>query len=342
MVAVERCGCCGAAGAEPAGRAQGVEVVRCLRCRTLRFDRVAAPDAIYADDYHTGAHEFGWDYGDVLRSGYDAAQANDRLDLIERHHREKGTLVDVGGGLGGFVKVARDRGWDGELLEPVPAAVEQARNDLGVPGIVGGADDLPGLGRTWDVVTFLHSLEHLLDAAAALERTREVVAPDGLVFVEVPNYTSMARRMQGDEWLGWQAGQHVHLFQPATLRGLLERCGYEVVHLGTYVPGWHGMLSDGYAHMLGLQPALYASVRLAQRARQLLRPERSTPLAIDATDRSDAPSGTNVATAAGRVPISEEPRLRRWAFTTGFDALATLEEKIGVGTNLQAVARPRR
>lgn len=335
-VPVDHCGCCGARHDEPVGEVGGFPIVRCKRCRTRRFTAVVDPGHVYADGYHSGEHDFGWDYELVNKHGYDASMAADRLAVIERHHA-RGSLVDVGGGLGGFVAEARARGWDGELLEPVGAAVDHAVA-AGVPATKGGVEDLAAMGRTFDVVTFLHALEHFPEAAAALTATRGAIAPGGILFVEVPNFSSLARRWQGDTWLGYQPGEHVYLFERETLTALLERTGYEVVEVRTYVPGWVGMLPDGYAHMLGLQPALWRAIAARGKAGALARRAFASRSRGDASgrelDRANAP--------APPVPITQERGLNRFVFEHGFAVLSRVEEAAGVGTNLQAVARPRR
>lgn len=328
---LDHCGCCGGRGTARAGHAQGLDVLRCRRCGTLRFEAIADPAEIYGDSYHTAEGDFGFDY-DANTRGYDDAQAADRLAVIGRHVRP-GTLLDVGGGLGGFSEAARRRGWDAELLEPVEAACERARS-VGVPAYVGGAEALPSLGKQWDVLTFLHSIEHVPEACATLASARGAVADGGVLFVEVPNHASMSRYLQGDGWLGWQAGEHVYLFTEDTIVGLVERAGYEVVEVRSYVPGWHGMLSEGYAHMLGVQVAMSKAVAALKKVKRAVK---GSGEGIDFDPNAPSVDGL----PPGRVPISQEGAPVRWVFTYGFDALTRVEEAFGWGTNLQVVARPR-
>lgn len=323
-VTLDVCGSCGATRWVPAGEAQDFGLRRCSGCGTLRFEAVDPPEVVYRDGYHTGEIEYGWDYTAFDEAGYEEAVAHARLDWIDRH-LDPGRVVDVGGGLGSFAAAAASRGWDATLLEPVPRAVEEARRRHGVRAVVGGADDLARRGETYDLVAFIHCIEHIPEARETLGAAREAIGPAGLLFVEVPNHGSLARRLLGERWLGWQAGEHVYVFDRRALLGLLDRAGYEVVAERSFVPGWAGLAPDAYAHFLGVAPLLRRAVRVK---RGLGRRGRSGP--------------PSAGPASAPRPIAEARGLRKALFGRGFDGLAHLEETLGLGTNLQVLARPRR
>jgi SAM-dependent methyltransferase len=316
------CGCCGDDRSSVAGRAQGATFLRCRGCGTLRFEAVAPSETIYRDGYHTGTSDFGWDY--AATAPYEEAMALRRVALIETV-RAGGSLIDVGGGLGYLAAAAQRHGWDAELIEPVEQAAEFARAEMRVPASVGGVADLARLGRTFDVVCYAHVLEHIPDAAGALDAARTALRPGGVLFVEVPNFGSLARRLQGDLWLGWQAGEHVYLFTRRTLAGLLRRAGWTTLAMRTFVPTWDGMSPDGNAHMLGLQRAMYGALSVKRRFGGLLR---------------RGSSGGEGSAHREPVPVVEERGPRRLLYGTGFRGLARLESALGVGTNIQVLARP--
>lgn len=327
---LEVCGCCGSNSALPAGSAQGVPILRCASCKTLRFESIAPPQVIYQDGYHLGETGFGWNYVDDSERNYEDAKANKRLELIERY-RPPGRLVDVGGGIGLFAAAASRRGWDAEVLEPVSHAVDFARKNTGVKAIQGTADKLRDYPGRYDLVSFLHCIEHIPEARETLQVARRALVPGGHLFIEVPNVGSLARRLQGDLWLGWQAGEHAYLFERRTLAGLVQAAGFEPLFVRTFVPGWHGLLPDGYAHMLGLQGPLYRILDFKRR-------HARRPLVV-----GEPPLGDARETGAFRtpVPIREQTGFRRFIYQKVFDRIAWLEEALGVGTFIQILARSR-
>ncbi len=116
------------------------------------------------------------------------------------------------------------RGWSAVGIEPDPGAAQAARN-RGLETHTGTLEDYPGAGE-FDIVLFVHVLEHLPDPLAALRRARSLLVAGGHVVVALPNAESLERRLFGAAWDGWDVPRHVHHFGPAALRGLLERAGF--------------------------------------------------------------------------------------------------------------------
>lgn len=81
-----------------------------------------------------------------------------------------------------------------------------------------------------EVLVVRHVLEHTHDTAAALAWAAEVVRPGGYVVFEVPDATRALDRL--DYTTVWE--EHTLYFTPATLRGCLERGGFEVAALDSY------------------------------------------------------------------------------------------------------------
>lgn len=331
MIDVASCGCCGSPHSDPAGAVQGVGLRRCRSCNTLRFAAVSPPEAIYDDGYHDGSAPFGWDWTDPSTAAYERVLNDRRVTWLERH-AGKGSIVDVGGGLGYFAAAAQRRGWQAALLEPVPQAARFAEQTFGLDVINAGIDALGPSGRTFDVVALSHVLEHVPDALGALQSVRPAIAAGGWLLIEVPNHGSLSRRFEGDRWLGWQAGQHIHVFNRRTLRGLLARAGYEVVHGGSFVPSWSGLLPDANAHFLGLERVLHQAVIWRRRQRT----------GAGAGNGSTSEGASSLSATRPSVPATELRGVRRIVLGTGFSVLARMEERVGVGTNLRVLARPCR
>lgn len=323
-VALPQCGACGSRRSKPAGRAQGLELRRCRTCGLVRFEAFAPPEVVYRAGYHDGANEFGWVYTDSSSQDYELALAERRLEWLESHRRP-GRLVDIGGGAGHFTAVATERDWEATLVEPVERTVEFARRTFGIDAVCGGIDDVASTRQSFDLISLVHVLEHFPDPVERLRRIRPRLRGGGGVFIEVPNYRSLARRLMGDRWMGWRAGEHVSLFTASTLGRTLRRAGYEVIARQTMVPGWSGLGPTAYAHFLGVQPLLARVVGLRHRA--LRRREAQTP-----GGEWSPPAPT---------PIGHTRGLRRAVYGSGFEALARLEQVTGLGTNLLVLARPR-
>jgi SAM-dependent methyltransferase len=142
------------------------------------------------------------------------------------------TLLDYGAGAGGFLVHARTRGWDVKGFEPGKRGLEACRRaNLDV------TNDLRSVpSRAFGLITLQHVFEHLADPAATLQSLRTYLAPEGRLYIEVPNAHSLraaaaasflSRRFAVDE--RYRAFPvHLMYYRLRTLGTLLESCGWTV------------------------------------------------------------------------------------------------------------------
>ena len=148
---------------------------------------------------------------------------------------EPGRLLDVGSGKGRFLAAARDAGWDvlGIEFSEGAAASSRARFDVEV---VAGDFGTTALAGPFDVITMWHTLEHLPDPRAAVERAVSLLRPGGYLIVSVPNVASVQARLGGDRWIHLDLPRHFFHFTPKALSTLLVRCGLRVERIGHFYP----------------------------------------------------------------------------------------------------------
>ncbi|MEE8391286.1 MAG: class I SAM-dependent methyltransferase [Anaerolineae bacterium] len=137
-------------------------------------------------------------------------------------------LLDVGCYTGVFVEIAGRHGWDAWGVEPSQWAVEQAQA-RGLH-VVQGTLDTAGLPEAYfDVVTMWDVIEHLTDPRETLERTCRLLKPGGLLVVHTVDIDSLFARLMGARW-PWLMEMHMYYFSRRTLRGMLEKCGFQVLN----------------------------------------------------------------------------------------------------------------
>lgn len=145
------------------------------------------------------------------------------------------SMFDVGFGYAQALLYFRGKGAAVSGLDPAPQGVDYARG-LGLDVYQAGIEDFGCVGeRRFDVVTLLNVLEHLRQPPETLKNLREkLLKPGGLLVVEVPNefndfQTAADAELGLGEW--WVCPPaHLNYFSATTLAGLLDRCGYQVVH----------------------------------------------------------------------------------------------------------------
>jgi SAM-dependent methyltransferase len=157
----------------------------------------------------------------------------------------EGRLLDVGCGLGFFVRKAKQRlpGWEVGGVEISEHAVRYASEELGIPDLRSGLLEDAGFPDDhFDLVTLWDVLEHLRDPEPLLTEALRILKPGGICFMHTPNVqlqvpkAKLKRLLKGmdPEVHYLEAKDHLHLYSPTTARRLLERVGFartDVVHL---------------------------------------------------------------------------------------------------------------
>ncbi len=73
-----------------------------------------------------------------------------------------------------------------------------------------------------------HTIEHLPSPSGTVAEIRRVLKLGGRLVLWLPNADSVAARILGEWWLGWDAPRHLYDFTPATLGSLLGETGFAI------------------------------------------------------------------------------------------------------------------
>jgi SAM-dependent methyltransferase len=132
--------------------------------------------------------------------------------------------LDYGAGLGGLVLEARARGADAYGFDEGYPATRMAAT--GVPSLA--EPELASRRGTFDVVTAIEVLEHLVDPLAVLSEIATLLAPGGYVFATTGNAEPFRGRLA--RWQYVRPDIHIGFFEPGTLAFAFERVGLEPVY----------------------------------------------------------------------------------------------------------------
>ncbi len=81
-----------------------------------------------------------------------------------------------------------------------------------------------------ELVSLFHVLEHVSDPQAVLEHVvRHIAQPGGYVFIQVPNFASLERRMFRSSWSALDIPRHFWHFRPKVVQALLEALGCRIL-----------------------------------------------------------------------------------------------------------------
>jgi SAM-dependent methyltransferase len=312
------CGACGHDRWSPAGEVLGKRYAGCLRCGVVRlYDRVAA-DRLHLlyEGYYPGADPSPEELGRQLRN---PTFAHRRRRLEAEVPPERRRILEIGCGDGNFLAYLRANGWavQGSEYDAETAALVRRRHGIDVA--VGDVTHVPQPGAPFPAVAAYHVLEHVYQPAEWLAAVRGMLAPGGIVHIQVPNHASLTRRLTGAAWASVMFPQHVYFYTPRTLSALLRRAGFAPRSVTTWDP-WHG-------------PGTVAGslVNQARRMRGGGLPW-SDPLG-GAGERMEA------APSREAPPPARRPRLARRVLDAASAGVARAEALAGAGAVVDVIAR---
>jgi SAM-dependent methyltransferase len=180
-----------------------------------------------------------------------------------------GPVLDVGCGSGELLDALSERGRTAVGLERV-----SNREDV-------LAEDVLDVNLSSAAVVFWHSLEHLPHAGAAVDHAGELLEPNGVMIIALPNPASLQAQLFGDRWLALDLPRHLVHVPSRTLLDRLRSNGLDVERV-SYLRG--GQVMFGWLHgLIGLLPGspdLYDAIRRpAARSRPISAPRRAAVLA---------------------------------------------------------------
>lgn len=148
-------------------------------------------------------------------------------------------LLDIGCGKGKlmvelhrrFIEAGRSVAPRGIEVSRQLAKESHARvSELG--GEVISANALEGIGtlpkESINLVTMSSFLEHEFRPLSLLRLIDNVLEPNGIVVLKIPNFASWNRFIRGKKWCGFRLPDHVNYFTPKTLGILAQEAGFHL------------------------------------------------------------------------------------------------------------------
>lgn len=234
----QNCQLCGTAPLERFETTRGVVMWRCPQCGLYQNGMLCANEQ-YDGQYHDIY---------VHRLPHKVVTAAARLSRVAGLAKQsRPRMLEVGCSLGATLEAAAARGWDAVGVDVSRDAVEFCRG-RGLNSVAVDGRTLPFDDGSFDVLASWHVIEHVPDVQEALAEWRRVLRPGGVMMLETPDASCLKVRRLGPRYTKFWKPEHIYTFTPATLRGFLERAGFELLR-----PPLFGRIQD-----LPLNQACYA------------------------------------------------------------------------------------
>ncbi len=223
--ATTRCPICGAADRPLQQRGY---YVKCTACK-VAFRAQPGPVAKPGEYWET---EF-WTEDEITKRKNRAPVFREAFRVLQRYRPEGGSVLDIGCGIGTFLAICQEGGWEVTGVEPSAIACDVARREYGLELV--NEPFAAGLfpGRTFDALFAAQVLHHLPDPAAFLQDASRALADGGLFILRTPNLIPLEPSLYLQRLMGrdqnFFCGPALYVFHPQTLVHLFGRLGYREV-----------------------------------------------------------------------------------------------------------------
>jgi 2-polyprenyl-3-methyl-5-hydroxy-6-metoxy-1,4-benzoquinol methylase len=183
----------------------GVEcdIWSCDRCGLIFPDPMPIPVGGLQQHYDVDADKFFVNHDPTRKIN----TAHLILDDAEKILAGKGRLLDVGAGRGETLKIAQERGWVAEGIEPSESFAAYAEKESGAKIYAKPLEECGLTDSYYDVVILSAVLEHLYNPDDVIAEISRVLKPGGWLFFDVPNERGLVfrvgniyQRLRGRDW----------------------------------------------------------------------------------------------------------------------------------------------
>jgi len=150
-----------------------------------------------------------------------------KLKLINSFNTKDKKLLDIGCGTGDFLKTAKENNWNVVGIEPDENArkIANEKTDNSVSDIskLNDFDE-----NNFDVITLWHVLEHLPKLEEHIKLFNNLLKPDGILVIAVPNYKSYDAQYYKQFWAAYDVPRHLWHFSRKGIEDLFKSHQFEL------------------------------------------------------------------------------------------------------------------
>jgi SAM-dependent methyltransferase len=180
-------------------------------------------DIYYRENYKISGHDY------IQTERRRVSRIPEQVILISRimeYKKPPAKILDIGCDKGFFLDEARRYGFDVSGVEPSV----QSRRYCERTGI-SVKDRIDKIDEKFDIIVMWHSLEHHIDPLETLCEIKKLLNPGGLIFIRVPAFNCLWRKIFRSRWIWFQSANHYFHFTPGSLRKALDIAGLRILKL---------------------------------------------------------------------------------------------------------------
>jgi len=210
---------------------QGYLVVSCADCGFVYADELPGQETF--DRYYRELSKYeSHDNGSEISPWAAAIHHSIVADVSARLPNRKARILDVGAASGHLLAAFRSAGFEDVVgFDPSPLCSRLGTERYGIRIINEPISKVALDGERFDIVLLASVLEHLRDIGGAIHSLRDLLSPNGAIWLEVPDAARFAQHVHSPFYQF--SLEHINFFTEVSLVGLMRRYGFDAADTWT-------------------------------------------------------------------------------------------------------------
>jgi len=203
----------------------GYDVVLCKQCGFVYANNI--PNQKYFDNYYKNMSKYENKNYFIKESKYDIKRFLQIYYYFESFIKSKNeSILEIGSASGELLSILKEKGYINILgMDPSPVCAHIAKQSLNIDTFIGSIDDVYKLTEQFNTLILVGVLEHIRDLNTSLNKIKELLLPNGRIFIVVPD----ASQYYNGKDAPFQefSIEHINFFGQLSLNNLFRKHGFK-------------------------------------------------------------------------------------------------------------------
>lgn len=201
------------------------DIVRCDACDFVFVDPLPSESQI-EEFYNKHSEPLEQRIAEYLKHYRSRARRNKRkIKLLEKIQKQKGRILDIGCGLGLFVKSASEMDWEAYGVDIDKDMIEYGKRTFDAHLICAPLNKAGFPDEYFDAITMLNLLDHIREPLIFLKEVERILKPHGVIYLNVHDVEGWKAKRYRENWGAYCPLGHLYYYSHKTLQALLDKVG---------------------------------------------------------------------------------------------------------------------